>query len=176
MASKAVACIVLVGGLTIIILTIGIFMVYPSSNQSAFGALSEENTKIVFTDYADRSEGSIYVMNADGSGQTRLTSSGDANRSTDYRPDWSPDGTKIAFTSYRDGNFEIYVMNADGSGQTNISNNPAYDFDPSWSPDGTKIAFTSYRDDNFEIYDMIADDSGQTNISNNPDYDFVSDW
>ena len=58
-------------------------------------------------------------------------------------PAWSPDGTKIAFTTDRDGNFEIYVMNADGTGQTRLTNNAAADDEPAWSPDGSKIAFTS---------------------------------
>ena len=60
----------------------------------------------------------IYVMNADGSGQTRLTN----NPAVDRDPAWSPDGRQIVFASTRDdslvGNVEIYVMNADGSGQT----------------------------------------------------------
>ena len=73
----------------------------------------------------------IYVMDADGTGQTRLTN----NAGLDGEPDWSPDGTKIAFDNSRDG---IYVMNADGSGQTILTDNGGY---PSWSPDGTKIAF-----------------------------------
>ena len=49
-------------------------------------------------------------------------------------PSWSPDGTKIAFDSYRDGNIEIYVMNADGSNQTRLTNNPGRVLDLSWSP------------------------------------------
>jgi Tol biopolymer transport system component len=53
----------------------------------------------------------IYVMNANGSGLTRLTN----NMAVDGAPAFSPDGSKIAFTSDRDGNYEIYVMNADGS-------------------------------------------------------------
>ena len=68
-------------------------------------------------------------MNADGSGQTRLTD----NPADDGRPIWSPDGSRIAFASDRDGNWEIYVMNADGSGQTRLTDNPAWDFSPSWS-------------------------------------------
>jgi Tol biopolymer transport system component len=48
---------------------------------------------------------------------------------------WSPDGSKIAFVSSRDGKANIYVMNFDGSGQTNLSNNPAGgDSNPVWRP------------------------------------------
>ncbi len=56
----------------------------------------------------------VHVMNADGSGQQRLTTRG-------AEPGWSPDGQKIAFMSERDGNGEIYVMNADGSGERNLT-------------------------------------------------------
>ena len=71
-------------------------------------------------------------MDADGSNQTRLTN----NPASDAQPAWSPDGTKIAFNSDRDGNFEVYVMDADGSNQTRLTNNPADDGGPAWSPDG----------------------------------------
>jgi Tol biopolymer transport system component len=123
-------------------------------------------SKSQLADLPDTAE--IYVMNADGSGgQTRLTD----NDVADFDPTWSPDSTKIAFTSERDGswpgdNSEIYVMNADGSGLTRLTNNNGYDASPSWSPDGERIAFVSDRafqdpeglNRNFEIYVMNVDD------------------
>ena len=75
-------------------------------------------------------------MNADGSGQRRLTR---APRD-DFDPAWSPDGRKIAFVSERDGNPEIYVMNTDGSGQRNLTRSPADDRLVAWSPVRTKSA------------------------------------
>jgi hypothetical protein len=53
---------------------------------------------------------------------------------SDISPAWSPDGSKIAFVSYRDGNAEIYVMNADGSDETRITNDPGFQGQPSWQP------------------------------------------
>ncbi len=75
----------------------------------------------------------------------------------DSDPSWSPDGKKIAFNSYRDGNGEVYIMNVDGSGQINLTDNPADDKNPSWSPDGRKITFQSNRDGGFKIYVINID-------------------
>ncbi len=105
--------------------------------------------------------GGIYVMNVDGTGQANLTNS------YDWRPAWSPDGRRIAFYSFRDGNFEIYVVNADGTGQTRLTYNPAWDRYPAWSPDGRRIAFVYGRGGNEEIYVMNADGTGQTRLTYN---------
>ena len=92
------------------------------SDQSTF-------SKIAFTSNRDGLT-EIYIMNVDGSEQTRLTN----NDAFDGAPSFSPDGSKIAFASNRDGNYEIYIMNADGSEQIRLTNNDAFDGEPSFSP------------------------------------------
>ena len=87
-----------------------------------------------------------------------------------------PFNGKIAFSSHRDGHFQIYTMNPDGTNQVNISNNSANDESPSWSPDGTKIAFHSTRDGNFEIYVMNADGTNQTRLTFEPGNDADPSW
>jgi Tol biopolymer transport system component len=69
-------------------------------------------------------------MEADGSGAVRLTN----NPADDDHPAWSPDGARLAFVSWRDGNAEVYVMDAGGSGLTRLTDNPANDWDAVWAP------------------------------------------
>jgi dipeptidyl aminopeptidase/acylaminoacyl peptidase len=114
----------------------------------------------------------IYVMNTDGTNQTRLTYS----ESDDAEAAFSPDGAKIAYLSGRDGNFEIYSMNADGTNQTRLTINDAVDNEPAWSPDGSKITFTSYRNGNGEIWVMNADGTNQVNLTNHASLDMKSAW
>jgi TolB protein len=122
--------------------------------------------------------GEIFAVNPDGTDLQQLTHSPPppSPSQRNIRPDWSPDGQKIAFTSRRDGNTETYVMNADGTDQTNLSNNPADDGAPKWSPNGQKIVFQSNRDGNTEIYTMNADGTDQTRLTNYPGRDQNPDW
>lgn len=83
---------------------------------------------------------------------------------------------KIAFSSDRDGNFEIYTMDADGSNLSRLTENTAEDFSPAWSPDGTRLAFVSNRDGNTEIYSMNADGTSQTRLTNNSSDDLNPAW
>src|SRR5215208_2378689 len=147
METSAVACsLTLMAQVIIIIYTSSVFMLLPQPNQSAFGTVPGPNERIAFYSERDGNQ-EIYVMNADGSNQTRLTSV----NANDSDPSWSPDRTKIAFDSDRDSteqenfeNHEIYVMNAaDGSNLTSLTFNRAWDSLPRWSPDGTFIAFYS---------------------------------
>jgi TolB protein len=97
---------------------------------------------------------------------------------------WSPDGRRIAFSSSRDGDFEIYVMNTHGTGLTKLTDNDLIaDEDPSWSPDGTKLAFVDYGRNavgnnvtQAEIYTMNADGTDPTNLTGNPTEDVEPAW
>jgi Tol biopolymer transport system component len=126
----------------------------------------------------DSHNSEIFIMNPDGSGVVQLT-----DNDADDWPVWSPDGTRIAFTSFRDAPWpgdtgDIFVMNADGSGQTNLTNSAVDDYWPAWSPDGKKIAFTGHRGfaNDAEIVVMNADGSGQTNLTNNLADDNATAW
>lgn len=121
--------------------------------------------RIVFTSLRD-GYADIYVMNADGTNQTRVTNNPDVN---DFYPAFSPDGSKIAFTSDRESvslSNGIYVMNADGTNQTLLTKDSPNNRQATFSPNGSKIAYSSYRG-SWEIYVMNADGTNPTPLTNN---------
>jgi len=163
---------------------------------------SPDGTKIAFASDRDHAGfSSIYVMNANGTSQMRLTFSGSEFR--DEQPAWSPVGMKLAFTSTRDSvvetwqetddngailirtairsNKEVYLMNADGSAALRLTNTLENDDSPAWSSDGTKIVFRSERerdccDPSAQIWVMNADGTNQLNLSNNGYGDYCPSW
>ena len=108
----------------------------------------------------------VYVMNADGSGQRKLTHTPEAGEGG---PAWSPDGRQIAFTRLTgpSGEVTIVVMNADGSAKRAVTPPLAHPGDRGptavWSPDGRSIAFW----DDFSIYVVNADGSGLRRLTRN---------
>lgn len=128
--------------------------------QKSDGLLSlPAGGKIAFVSDRDGNP-EIYVMNADGSQQTRLT----YNLATDTGPSWSPDGKQIAFLSDRDETPGIYVMDMDGSNLTRLTAQYAYSA-PIWSPDGEWVAFSGEGRD---IYVVRPDSSQEVQLTNDP--------
>jgi len=90
-----------------------------------------------------------------------------SNTAGDYDPSISADGTKIAFHSNVDGDYEIWAVNADGTGLRQLTLNAASDYHASISADGTKIAFHSNVDGDYEIWAVNADGTGLRQLTFN---------
>lgn len=162
----------------LLLTTIGLAMsmsaaygLWPSAiTRKATAAVPPACSTIVFTRFSG-GEYELFAMDPAGGGQTNISNSAG---SIDLMPAISPDGSKIAFSTDRDGGtYEIYVMNGDGSSPMRLTTNGVHDENPTWSPDGTKIAFVR---DSKQIYVMDADGSNQVNISNNVYRDIGPSW
>lgn len=105
----------------------------------------------------------LYVMEADGSNETAITTSGFSGV---YGVSWSPDSSKLAFIESDDGGatYNIYSANADGTSKTQLSNGDS-DTCPKWASTNSKIIFVSQRDADYELYSMNPDGSGEVNIT-----------
>jgi serine/threonine protein kinase len=128
--------------------------------------------RIAFVSYRDRDE-EIYVMNADGSGQTRLTDSPLADR----EPMFSPDGRTIVFVSQRAGGHNLFIMNADGSNQRQLTDGVSKEeYSPYFSPDGQWIVYSSTRGRRFELWLIRPDGSDLRQLTGGPNSKSFPAW
>jgi TolB protein len=153
--------------LAMLVVAIRSIEIFPSHHDSRLPVWSPTGQQIAYVrDLAPAFESNqeIYVMNADGSGKTRLT----LDPRNDFDPVWSPDGQHIAFTSEVSGSWSggdpvIRVTSADGSSQQEL----AAGAEAAWSPDGHKIAFAH---DGINV--MNADGSGKRKLAQDISYYF----
>jgi dipeptidyl aminopeptidase/acylaminoacyl peptidase len=136
-------------------------------------ALSRDGKRVAFNagSETDMLTWEIYVLDLETGVQIQLTD----NNVIDAHADWSPDGSKIVFGSFRDnsgnpaGTANIFVMNSDGTELEQLTDTAFDDNDPEWSPDGTKIVFKSTRNTQIsgreEIYYMLSNGLNQTRLT-----------
>jgi TolB protein len=141
-----------------------------SSSTSSNPAVSPDGSRIAYISADPGGSYQVFVVNADGSGRTPVTTGPTAKQ----EPTWSPDGTRIAYVANSldvDGqtDLEIWAINADGSGRTQLTQNTSPDSEPAWSPSGERIAFTGTRagDTNNNVYVMDAEGTNETNLTPN---------
>ena len=137
---------------------------------------------------ADDKATSVHVIGVDGTGETTLVEHAHA-------PAWSPDGSRIAVVSDREGTNKIFLVDPDGGGFVRLTDGPK-DEDPDWAPDGGRIAFDSERagkpllhnaDENptlslpvgiggRDIYTVRADGSDVVRLTEDPSYNSDPAW
>jgi Tol biopolymer transport system component len=146
--------------------------------QKAEAAFPGKNGRIAYNDL-----GVIYTIKPDGSGKSKVVNTSVAGDPIDY----SPDGKRIAYTSYEGDNdanptggpqkdAEIYTIKVDGTGKFQLTHNKRYDWGASYSPDGERIAFTHYDGHDDEIYTINADGTGAFRVTNNSTNEFFPSY
>ncbi len=129
-------------------------------------------TEIAFVAAQGRSK-ELYVMDLDGANARALTN----DRSIALSPSWSPDGSLIIFSTYRDGGSpHLYVVPAAGGRLYQVSARPGLNTSPAYSPDGREIACTLSKDGNSEIYLLDARGGSPRRLTDNRAIDTSPSW
>jgi Tol biopolymer transport system component len=159
--------------IAILSLLLGAMALGSAIPAGAAGPVPSANGQLAYASYQD-GDYDIYTMDPDGSNVQNLTTAFDPEFGagwTDAGPAWSPDGTKLTFTSNRDAlNERVWVMDADGSNQAALTPDDGIArFGASWSPDGARIAYTMGADYqttfDWDIHVMDADGTNDVDIT-----------
>jgi len=136
-------------------------LLYEGTNMAA--TLSPDGEKLAI-DLIGR----IWILSSKGGQATPITDpEGDARQ-----PQWSPDGTWIAFQAYWNGDYDIWIIRDNGSGLRQVTSGPFDDREPHWSKDGTKIFFSSDRNGSYDIWEVSLDGGETEALTNSPENEF----
>lgn len=150
----------------------------PDGTRIAFARESREDTGEGATVSMD-----LFAIDADGSDLTQLT----RGPENDLAPDWSPDGSRIAFMRLgREFGIpisgapgaQIHVLDLADGAVTRLTDGTGNNLHPSWAPDGARILFSSDRDDpeNQDLYVINADGTGLVRLTTDPGDDYFPSW
>ena len=118
-------------------------------------------------------DGDLWLLPSGATTPVRLTD----DDAVDRRPELSPNGRLVAFSSDRGGSSDIWVIGADGTGLRQLTAHPGEDTWPTWSPDGTQLAFASTRDDpDGDVYVLAATGGTPRRITDTPGTDGEPAW
>lgn len=130
------------------------------------------NTKIAYAVQTKKGGKDIYTMDMDGHNPTAVTN----NKSINISPSWSPDGTKLVFTSYMKGNPDLYLVTVGKKDYKRITPGKGSNITPKWSPDGGQIAFSSSISGISNIYVMAPAGGTMRRITNSHAIDVSPAW
>lgn len=125
---------------------------------------------IVYSAKVDK-EWQLFMVDINGNKVRQLTEEGN-----NISPVWSPDGTRIAFISDRDGYQKVYTMNSNSSSQSKVTNGDYDEESPLWSPDGTKLAFISIVNKKGKVSVVNANGGEQRILTNDKGDYFDLRW
>ncbi|MEP7159434.1 MAG: hypothetical protein ABI797_08390, partial [Chloroflexota bacterium] len=138
------------------------------------GAWSADGQRVVYRDSTRgiNEDDEIFVAAADGSTKRNITN----DPANDWGPDWSHDGSTIAFNSDRDGiPLRGYLMNPDGSNVRRIGGNAWIEY-PSFSPDDTKLAYMGAVGSTYSIYVLDLLTGATTRLTDTPGQEGWPAW
>ena len=153
---------------------LGLWTVHTEESPEAIEVLLHEGTNMAASLSPDGEKlaidliGRIWILSSKGGQATPITDpEGDARQ-----PQWSPDGTWIAFQAYWNGDYDIWIIRDDGSGLRQVTSGPFDDREPHWSKNGTKIFFSSDRNGNYDIWEVSLDGGETVALTNSPENEF----
>jgi hypothetical protein len=129
--------------------------------------ISPDGKLIAVSDSSKTGKSLVYTLPITGGTPTEITQAGPS-----YWHGWSPDGSVLAFTSERNGNFDIYTIPASGGEEKRLTIADGLDDGPEYSPDGQWIYFNSVRTGHMQIWRMRSDGSDQEQVV----FDDTNDW
>lgn len=159
------------------LITKNLTRITPDTGEGIFNILpriSPDGNQLVYSgDFIGPSENAeIFLLDLKDGAQINLTNSEAIDRSAS----WSPDGSRILFSSDRSGNFDLFSMALDGSDIQQLTDTPWNETGPDWSPDGSEVVYSSDETGAPQLYIMNVQDGVSTRLTTSNSRDVHASW